>query len=673
MRVAIDVGGTYTDLVFWHNGRTYLVKTPTTPESPVEGVLASLKILDDEITGTQVERLTHGTTLATNLLVEGKGVPAALITTEGFRDILALGRQKRSQLYALTPTKIAPLVKRRDRYEVRERVLADGSVATALDEAALESVLDAIAHTECRSVAICFLHAYTSPINEQRAAEAIRQRHPQWAVSLSSEIAPYFREYERFSTTVMNAYLKPITSHYFTSLEKTLARGKFPSPYIMKSDGGVMSVPVARERAVETLLSGPAGGVIGAAFVGQEWERTNLITLDIGGTTTDTALVVHGSPLVSRERELAGRSLQIPMLAIHTIGAGGGSVARISHSGLLKVGPDSAGASPGPVCYGQGGQDPTVTDAHLILGHIPLDRPGTKQPLNRDLATQVVGALGCSLNMTAEETASGILAVADHAIAEAVRSISIQRGYDPRDFTLVAGGGGGGLHVASVAKILSVPEVLIPREAAGLSALGLLLADVSREFVLTRTELLEHLTWDELQHILDKLAHDAREFLESEQIAPGDRAYQWSVDMRYQGQAYEVTVAMPEFAHRHWQQQLAERFHETHRQLYGHANHEQRVQLVSWRVVAVGHNPLRGEVGQRRMTGAYVQTPKTHRMVAGANIPVWDWVSLEPGLTLEGPALIDGLGTTVVVPSDALGMLNHSGAVVLTLPTGRGK
>lgn len=669
MRVAIDVGGTYTDVICWHQGRMHLVKTPTTPEHPVEGVLVALRLLCEEVDGgTRVDHLTHGTTLATNLLVESKGAPVAMITTRGFRDVLALGRQNRDQLYALTPTTVNPLATRRHRYEVPERTLSDGSVLEPLNVPALEQVLEAVAQSPCRSVAICFLHAYASSVNEQRAAEVIRQRYPQWAVSMSSEVAPYFREYERFSTTVMNAYLKPVTAQYFTNLEKALDRYQYPQPYIMKSDGGVMSLPVARERAVDTLLSGPAGGVIGAAFVGQQWGRSHLITLDIGGTTTDTSLVVDGKPLVNRDRRLAGHALQMPMLAIHTVGAGGGSVARISPSGLLKVGPESAGAVPGPVCYGQGGRDVTVTDAHFLLNHIPALRPGAQTVLNRDLATQFVEKLGRILNRTAMEMASGIVEVANHTIAEAVRLISIQRGYDPCDFTLVAGGGGGGLHAAAVAQILSISEVLLPFEAAGLSALGLLLADMSREFILTRTECVDQLLWDDLQHMVDDLHRRARDFFDAEQVPESQRIYQWSVDMRYQGQAYEVTVPFPSLEPGTYQQQLNEKFHSMHRQLYGHANRTHRVQLISWRVLAVGYNPLRTAMAQHHVSHfntvpGRVQRPTSIRR----RIPVWDWSRLEPGMAIDGPAFVDGLGTSIVIPAESRGVMGESGIIALTI------
>ncbi len=669
MRVAIDVGGTYTDAICWHQGDVHLVKTPTTPEHPVEGVLHALRLLHKEVdNGARVEQLTHGTTLATNLLVEGKGARVAMITTRGFRDVLALGRQKRDQLYALAPTQTEPLVKRRHRYEVPERTLFNGSIVEPLDLTAMEDILEELAHTDCQSIALCFLHAYASPMNEQRAAEIIQQRYPQWAVSLSSEVAPYFREYERFSTTVMNAYLKPVIGQYFTNLGKVLGRYQYPQPYIMKSDGGVMSLPVARERAVDTLLSGPAGGVMGAAFVGQQSGRSHLITLDIGGTTTDASLVVEGKPLINHERRLAGHALQIPMLAIHTIGAGGGSVARISPSGLLKVGPDSAGAVPGPVCYDLGGRDATVTDAHLLLDHIPVLRPGTYKLLNRALTTHTVEELGRALNMTAIDMAAGIVEVANHTIAEAVRLISIQRGYDSRDFTLVAGGGGGGLHAAAVAKILSITEVLIPREASGLSALGLLLADMSQEFILTRTAVVDELIWDDVEQMVDALHRRARDFFEAEQIPETQRTIQWSVDMRYRGQAYEVTVSLPPLTAGSYQQQLTEKFHAMHRQLYGHANRTQPVQVTAWRVLAIGCNPLRTEVRRRHMVHPDARFKTLRPMSIRRGIPVWDWDRLAPGVTIDGPAFVDGLGTSIVIPSEVQGRVDESGTIGLILP-----
>ena len=481
MLVGVDIGGTFTDLVLSVDGSLRIHKLLSTPHDPARAMLAGLEAVSAGGNLSAITRVSHGSTVATNGILERKGARTALITTQGFRDILAIGRQNRPALYALQPQLPPPLIPRRWCYEVPERLDHAGRVVTPLNVAALDRVLDDIARQEIESVAVCFLYSYVNPAHERAVRARILERGvlAEWQVALSSDVLPEFREYERASTVALEAYVRPVVSRYLRRLEEGLP--ETCSLRIMKSDGGVMSARRARRRAIHTALSGPAAGVIGGFYLAQRAGYDHVITLDMGGTSTDVALC-PGEPVRRAESEIDGLPLRTRLLDIETIGAGGGSIARLDEGGALRVGPESAGADPGPICYGRGGRQVTVTDANAILGRLDPDHfLGGAMRLHLEPARAALEALAREMNITPEAAALGVVDVANVNIDRALRRVSVARGHDPRDFTLLPFGGAGPMHACAVAARLETPRVLIPRYPGVLCAFGLLMADVVLE------------------------------------------------------------------------------------------------------------------------------------------------------------------------------------------------
>jgi len=574
--VGVDVGGTFTDAVVVSGGRLVTAKVPTTPDDQSEGVVAAvLTVLERAGLGpADVGRLCHGMTVGTNALLEGAGARTSLVATEGFGDVLELRRQTRAHLYRLDAHHPPPLVPHSRVHEVRERTGPDG-VITPLDPASLDRVVAAVAADGSEAVAVGLLFAFAHPGHEAAVAAALRAALPGVHVSVSSEVLPEFREYERISTTVVDAYLTPVLRTYLGRLGDRAAREGLPAPAIMQSSGGVLPIAESAEHAAWTVLSGPAGGVIGAARLAAREERRLALTFDMGGTSCDVALVRDGVPARSSATEIAGHPLHLPMLDIATVSAGGGSIAWADSGGALRVGPQSAGARPGPAAYGLGGTRPTVTDADVVLGRLPTDAPlGGRIHLDVGAARAAVGALAGELGLALEECAEGIITVAVQEMVRALRRVSVERGEDPREATLIAFGGAGPLHACPVADELGVRRVIAPPAAGVLAALGLVLAGERRDYV--QTVLAPVDGGAGLAGLLAPLRDRAAADLPGAPLAA-------AADCRYAGQSHSLTVpwdpAAPEAA-------LAESFHTAHRERYGDSDEGAPVEAVNLRLAA---------------------------------------------------------------------------------------
>ncbi len=637
MLVGVDIGGTFTDLVLSADGKLKIHKLLSTPDDPSQAMLLGLAAIAGRL--ENVTQVAHGSTVATNAILERKGAHAALITTYGFRDMLAIGRQHRPQLYALQPQLPAPLIPREWCYEVPERLDHTGAILAPLDVRALDHVLDLFSVAGVESVAVCFLYSYLNPTHEQMVKQRIIERglFDEDQIALSSDVLPQFREYERASTVALEAYVRPVMARYLGNLQAAL-----PAPLrVMKSDGGVMSAQTIKRQAVQTALSGPAAGVIGAFHIARLAGYERVITIDMGGTSTDVALC-PGETVLRSESEIDGLPLRLRLLDIETVGAGGGSIARVDAGGALRVGPESAGANPGPVAYGRGGTQVTVTDANAVLGRLDSDHfLGGQMALDTADAYDAVDALARQMGMSVEAAAQGIIDVANVNIDRAIRRVSVARGHDPRDFTLLAFGGAGPLHACAIAERLEIPRVLIPRYPGVLCAFGLLVADVALEYTRPVMERGSTSVIGRLRAALGEMAKQAQDDLAREGIAEDQMELNAFLDMRYAGQAYELTVPFVPGG-----QKVIQRFHEVHERTYGHAMLERAVEIVNLRLQAVG----------------VVQKPelKPEPLVAmpyGSTVEVradgtvfYEREALYPGVHFSGPALVFQLDSTVYIP-----------------------
>ncbi|MBR0644225.1 hydantoinase/oxoprolinase family protein [Plastoroseomonas hellenica] len=666
-RVGVDSGGTFTDVCLFDEeaGRVDVWKVPSTPDDPSRGIAQGVEegmrrvAPDAAEPGASVAYFGHGTTVATNALIQHRGVRTGLVTTDGFRDLLEIGRQKRPDLYDMQADKPPTLVPRDLRMEVPERVRHTGEIDTPLDEARMRAAAEALKAAGVKAIAVSFLYGFIRPEHEQRAVAILREAMPDAFISAGHEIAPEFREFERLSTVVLNAYLGPIMRNYIERLTPRLqAIGMRATPHLTQSNGGVIGFGTAAEMPVRAVLSGPSTGVVGAQAVGNLAGFPDLITFDMGGTSTDVALLNGGVCKLTSEAIVHGYPIKAPMLDIHTVGAGGGSIAHIDSGGLLKVGPRSCGADPGPVCYDRGNTEPATTDANVVLQTLnPEYLLGGRMRVRQDLAKQAIGRLADQLGLGLMETAQGILSVVTANMARAIRVISVQRGYDPRDYTLMAFGGAGPLHAARLAKELDMTRVLVPRNPGILCAMGLLLTDLRADFAATRLLPATVASVDEVAASFDGLALRAEEWFVHEGIPDADRRLTRTADMRYAGQNYELPVPLPEGpVTEATVATLAEGFAEAHRQRYGFIAEEEPVQIVTLRLEATGlvrkaelrSYPDAGPdasaaiMGEREVwfpeAGAFVQTP------------IYSRDALQPGNRFAGPAIVEQMDTTTVVP-----------------------
>jgi N-methylhydantoinase A len=667
-RVGVDSGGTFTDVCLFdeHSGRVEVWKVPSTPDDPSRGIAQAVEEGmrrvapgPDGRPAAAVAYFGHGTAVATNALIQHRGVKTGLVTTDGFRDLLEIGRQKRPDLYDLQADKPPVLVPRDLRIEVPERVRHTGEIDTPLDEEKMRAAARALKAAGVKAVAVCFLYGFIRPEHEKRAVAILREELPDAFVSAGHEIAPEFREYERLSTVVMNAYLGPVMQGYIRRLSPRLdSLGMTARPHFTQSNGGVISFATAADMPVRTLLSGPSTGVVGAQAIGSLAGFEDLITFDMGGTSTDVALLRGGRCKLASEGNVHGYPIKAPMLDIHTVGAGGGSIASIDAGGLLKVGPRSCGADPGPVCYDKGNEEPATTDANVVLQTLnPEYLLGGRMKIRQDLAKKAIGRLADRLGLGLMETAQGIVSVVTANMARAIRVISVQRGHDPRDYTLMAFGGAGPLHAARLAKELEIRRVVVPSNPGILCAMGLLLTDLRADFASTR---LLPATDDQAANVAEgfaSLADQAGRWFDQEAIAPAERRIERTVDMRYHGQNYELSVPVPEGAiSPATMRLLATGFAEAHRQRYGFAADGDPVQLVTLRIEATGTmrkaelkvHPEAGPDASGAIAGSRaVWLPEARDFVA---TPIYAREALRPGNRFAGPAIVEQMDTTTLVP-----------------------
>ena len=664
-RIGVDSGGTFTDVCLFDDatGRVAVWKVSSTPADPSQGIGRGVEegLAEVRAGAADVGYFGHGTTVATNALIQHRGVKTGLITTGGFRDLLEIGRQKRPDLYDMQADKPPTLVPRDLRLEVPERMRHDGTVEVPLDQDAFRNAVRTLRDAGVEAVAVCFLYGFVSTAHEAIAAGILAEEFPQAFASISYMVAPEFREFERLSTTVVNAYLGPVMHRYIGRLAERLTDlGVTAIPHLTQSNGGVIGFGQAARLPVRTVLSGPSTGVVGAQAIGRAVGIEEIITFDMGGTSTDVALLAGGQCRLTGEAMVHGYPIKAPMLDIHTVGAGGGSIAFIDNGGLLKVGPRSAGADPGPVCYGRGNEEATVTDANVVLGTLnPAFLLGGRMPVRHDLAVAAIDRLASALGMERMATASGIISVVIANMARAIRVISVQRGHDPRDYTLVAFGGAGPLHAAHLARELEIRRILVPRNPGILCAMGLLLTDLRADFAVTRLAVLAPAALPGVRDAFRDLDAMAAEWFEAESISSPNRRTARTVDMRYAGQNYELPIRLPDgeigpatlVA-------LAERFAEAHRRMYGFIAEEDPVQLVTFRVEASGVVPKATFAAQADAgpdaSGAIVGSREVWLPEAGGftPCPVYDRDRLQAGNRFSGPAIIEQMDATTVVPPD---------------------
>ncbi|WBX84167.1 hydantoinase/oxoprolinase family protein [Sphingosinicella microcystinivorans] len=662
-RVGIDSGGTFTDVCLYNtaNGDLVVWKTPSTPDDPSCGITQALDegLAQGGSPGHDVSFLAHGTTVGTNALIQHHGVSTGLITTQGFGDLLEIGRQKRPNLYDLQADKPQLLVPRALRIEVPERCRHDGSIEIPLDEGAVRAAASRLREAGVKAVAICFLYGFLNPAHERRAAEIASEELPNVFVCTSHEVAPEFREFERLSTTVVNAYLGPVMEKYINRLIARLDERRLAvRPFLTQSNGGVTGLAGAARLPVRTLLSGPSTGVVAAQAIGQAMGINNLITFDMGGTSTDVALLTDGQCSLVGDAVVDGYPIKAPMLDIHAVGAGGGSIAHIDRGGMLKVGPASAGAVPGPACYGHGNAEPTVTDANVVLGTLNPDHMlGGRMALRRDLAEAAIGRLAGNLGMDPMLTADGIIAIATATMAKAVRVISVQRGHDPRDYALIAFGGAGPLHAARLARELGMTRVIIPPTPGTLCALGLLMTDLRTDFSLTDVQTLEDQALPRIAKRISVLLDQATDWFEREAVASASRRIRHSIDMRHVGQNYELSVPLPDGPiDRATIRKLRDGFAAAHLQRYGFASADTPIELVTFRTEAIG-------TGGKAAVTPHPETDTASSDAIVGSRRIWfadpgDFVPcavyargrLLAGHRFEGPAIVEQDDTTIVVP-----------------------
>ena len=709
-RLGVDIGGTFTDLVVIDEatGTARVGKVLTTTKDPAHGVEEGIHALLDEagVRSDAVRAVVHGTTLATNALIERKGAKTALLTTEGFRDALEVRREGRYDMYDLFIDPPPPLVPRHLRREVPERLLADGSILKTLDEAAARRALAELAREGVEALAICLLHAYVNPAHERRLSEIAREVSPGLSVSCSSEVVPEIREYERASTTCANVYVAPLMARYLEDLERRLAAlGIDGQLYIMQSSGGTALPPLARRLPVRLVESGPAAGALAAAQAARERHEPKLLSFDMGGTTAKACVIDDGVPLVGREFEVAradrfkkgsGLPIRVPVIELIEIGAGGGSIARVDRMGLLKVGPDSAGADPGPACYTLGGRHPTVTDADLLLGYLDAEFfLGGRMRLDREAAHRVVGEhVARRLGLDVTGAAWGIHRVVNENMAAAARIHGIERGRDLRQYPLFAFGGAGPVHCWQVAKILKVPRILIPFGAGAMSAYGLLAAPLAFDFVRTGRQRLDRADWPAINRLFAEMEEEGRALLARAGVAPADIHLSRIAEMRHAGQGHEVECAMPLGAlSTESLPTITASFENAYRALYHRLPHGVPIEALNWRLTVSGPQPGTGLSGRSEPGRALIRPPSVHasrtaptttgsaRATKGARqayfaevggfveTPVYDRYALHAGAEFAGPAIVEERESTAVVGPGARCRVDDGFGLVVEIPT----
>ncbi|MBI5966893.1 MAG: hydantoinase/oxoprolinase family protein [Deltaproteobacteria bacterium] len=689
-RLGIDIGGTFTDLVLLDEarGRIEIGKLLTTPEDLAKGVLAIFQrmLREKNINPAEIQSAIHGTTIATNAVVERKGARSGLLTTRGFQDVLEIGREIRYDLYDIYLTMPEPLVPRFLRREINERVDQDGNILKPLEASEVEEVVKELTQNGIKSLAIAFLHAYAYPQHERQALERIQRVFPALPVSLSSEVACEIREYERTSTTVANAYLQPLMESYLENLELGLHRDGYQGRlFIMMSNGGISSIETAKKFPVRLIESGPAAGALAGSFLGNLIKEKNLISFDMGGTTAKASVIKNGVPTLANEFEAArvhrfkkgsGLPLRIPSIELIEIGAGGGSIAYLDSMGLLKVGPQSAGAEPGPTCYGRGGTEPTVTDADLLLGFLNEEYfLGGEMKLDRSAAIKSIQKIAQPLKMEMAKVAAGIFEVVNENMATAMRIHIAEKGEDPRKFSLVAFGGAGPVHAYQVARKLRIKKVFCPLGAGTLSALGMLAAPPALDFVQAYVSSMDEIDWKKLSEIYRAMEEEGAQVLKTAGVKEKEMVYERSADMRYIGQGYEINVPIPAgLLGKDSQEKIEKNFWREYQRLYGRYVKNVSIQGVNWRVWARGPMPrLKMHLSRGRGLAGIKMSGKGKRKVFFSeengfiDTMVYDRYLLKPGDHFKGPAVLEEKESTVVVGPRAECSVDPYGNLVIEM------
>lgn len=692
-RLGIDIGGTFTDATLLNEstGEIRIGKVSSTPKDPsLAFIEATRRILrENDVPPAEIAYVVHGTTVATNAIIEGKIAKTGFVTTDGFRDMLEIARQIRPSLYDLQFEKPEPLIPRHLCFGVHERMDARGQVLRPLDEANVIQVAEALRHENVESVAVCLLHAYVNPEHEQRVGQIIRDLLPDAIISLSTEVAPEFREYFRASTTVINAGIRPIVAGYLDRIETRLReQGLVAECLLMQSSGGVYTFAEASRRPVFMVESGPAAGVIASAFLGDKLDHKDIISFDMGGTTAKVGLIQDGAAKITKDYEVgaaaqagagshrgAGYPIRTPVIDLVEIGAGGGSIAWLDSGGILRVGPRSAGADPGPVCYGRGGTEPTITDANLVLGRLQPDLfLNGEIELDADAARRAIKeTCADSLGMDVVEAAHGIVEISNAAMVNAMRLISVQRGYDPRNFVLVAFGGAGPVHANRLMTETEMPTLIVPMSPGTFSALGLLVTDLKYDFSMTLIERIDRLDRASIDCAFSELEADGRAALERQGVRPQDTGFLRQVDMRYVGQSYELTIPLPESQLEQGDiHDLLERFYAEHERAYGFSAPGEPVEVVNLHLTAIGRitKPrLRELDGSRNVLQS---TRKAVRSVYFAengcyvDCPFYDRYHLAAGQVLAGPVIIVELDSTTVIHPGYQALVDKFGNLIVT-------
>ena len=677
--IGVDVGGTFTDFSVFDldTGRLINYKDSSTPEDPSRAIVKGVQdiLAQEKADADQVSYLAHGTTVGTNALIEKKGAKLGLITTEGFKDTMEIGNQKRPSLYDLQAQKPVSLIPSGCNMGVKERILYNGGIDTPLDEEDARRVIRFLKHKGVQAIAVCTLFSFINPAHERRIKELIEEEFPEAYTTISSDLAPEFREYSRMSTTVLNCYLGPVMKKYVHNFQQSLKDiGVQVEPYITQSNGSIISIKETIDCPIKCAVSGPSAGVVAASFIGRQCGASKVITFDMGGTSADISLIENYSPKVSNERLVEGYPARIPMINIITIGAGGGSIARIDEGNALKVGPESAGAVPGPACYGRGGTQPVVTDANIVLGKLNQNRIlGGRMKVHLEKADQALDEYICAKSsLSREEAANGIITVVNSNMVRAVRSVSVEKGYDVREFSLMAFGGAGPLHACEVAQELGIREVIIPPHPGTLCSLGLLLADT--KFDLSRTNILDATKENILlfnNEFSDMLLQGAKA-LDREGIVQERRIFECSIDMRYQRQNFEINipVASGVLTEETLEKALSD-FHAEHKRSYGYCNENAPVQFVSYRVSAIGIIDKPEMEAKPMEPEAPLPKPIEVRRVLYQNCteylesPVYSRDDLLPGQSISGPCICEQMDTTLVVPPKWVLKVDRYGNIVI--------
>jgi N-methylhydantoinase A len=679
MRISVDVGGTFTDVVILDSetGVLRLAKVETTPRDPAAGVLAGFQKAGVGI--DQIDYFVHGTTLGLNALLTRSGARVAIVTTKGFRDIYELGRTDREPMYDFKYRRPKSLVPRHLRYEVAERATHQGEILIPFDRADAADVARQIQEAGVQSVVVCFLHSYVNPDHELAMETVLNEVCPEVSVTLSHRLTREYREYERTSTAVIDAYIKPIMHTYLSRLDSELRQQGFRGQFLLtRSGGGAMTVSAAKEEPVHSVMSGPAGGAIGAAFLAELTGHRNLITLDMGGTSLDTAMVVNGQIAVENEAQIEDLPISTPMIDIRTIGAGGGSIAWIDEGGALQVGPQSAGALPGPACYGRGGESSTFTDAALCIGYMdPSNFLGGAMSVDSRLSEQAIAPVAERLGMSLQQTAAGIVRISEAKITGAIREISVERGFHPKDFALLSFGGGGGFVCANVAREVGIPTVIVPSAPGNFSAWGMMMVDVVYDFAQTQVTNMEQADTDALETAYAGLEEQGRAALAGDDFAPQDcRFIRWA-EMRYDGQEHTVKIALPKEGLRAEDLPgIAQAFGDAHELQYGHRMTDS-VQIVTLRVRAAGvlsrphiakQEPGIGDVSRARKGSRSVYQAGENSFI---DYTVYDRFKLGAGDQIAGPAIVEEPSSTTMLHRGDQLRVGEYGELVIAIGGGR--